>query len=122
MTRFIALVWLLTIACPTGTALALTAQEIILLKQHGVSEETIQMMLASENEARRAAAAGEPAGIRTIARPGGKKAIVYTTGTGHHAAHQEKERIKEAHAWEMLRQLIVDTRSGPSGEGGVTTD
>ena len=93
-----------------ATALALTAEEILLLKQNGVSEKTIQMMLQSEIEARREEAKDDGMGIKTIIRPGGRPAIVYSTGRDDHAQHQAEERLKEARAWEMLQHIIVDTR------------
>ena len=110
-------VTILIIACsllwgmPTA-ADALTAEEVLLLKQNGVSEETIQMMIASEM---RALAAGSSAsqpgmGVATIPRPGGRKAIVYSTGQSDHNTFDAAERLKEERAWEMLRYLIVDTR------------
>ena len=101
------LVWLEP--APSG---ALTVEEILLLKQNGVSEETIQMMLQSEIKAR--SLKNDPAdptmGIQTIARPGGRSAIVYSTGSGGQDARDAQERLKEDRAWEMLRHIIVDTR------------
>jgi hypothetical protein len=91
-------------------ALALTAEEILLLKQNGVSEKTIQMMLQSEIEAQRQCTKDEGMGIRTIIRPGGQPAIVYSTGSDDHQRRKAEERLKEARAWEMLRHIIVDTR------------
>lgn len=91
---------------------ALTAQEVLLLKQNGVSEATIQMMLQSEMQAQsiNAGVASDGMGVRTIVRPGGQAAIVYTTGRGDQDRRTAEERYKEDRAWEMLRHLIVDTR------------
>ncbi|MBC2709992.1 MAG: hypothetical protein HGJ94_02965 [Desulfosarcina sp.] len=89
---------------------ALTVEEILLLKQNGVSEQTIQMMLQSEIQAGQGAAAGEKMGVKTITRPGGKSAIVYSTGSGDWSTRDAEERLKEERAWEMLRHIIVDTR------------
>lgn len=116
MTRRILLFFLCTGFWLGAEAYALTAQEIVLLKRHGVSETTIQMMLASEIAAHQAAAAGEDTTIRTIQRPGGGKAIVYSTGSQRHEAHQAEERRKEDRAWEMLRQIIVDNRTDQNTE------
>lgn len=101
------LVWLVT--APSG---ALTVEEILLLKQNGVSEETIQMMLQNEIQTRslQTSAAGETMGIHTITRPDGRSAIVYSTGSGDHVARDAEARKKEEQAWEMLRHIIVDTR------------
>ncbi|WP_319408500.1 hypothetical protein [uncultured Desulfosarcina sp.] len=91
---------------------ALTANEILQLKQNGVSEETIQMMLQSEMQAQsqKGSSEGETMGIKTITRPGGQPAIVYSTGSGGHDVRDADERLKEEQAWEMLRHVIVDTR------------
>ncbi len=99
--------WL--VPTPSG---ALTVEEILLLKQNGVSEETIQMMLQNEIQARslQNSAAGQTMGIRTITRPNGRSAVVYSTGSGDQDARDAEERLKEEQAWEMLRHIIVDTR------------
>ena len=91
---------------------ALTVEEILLLKQNGVSEETIQMMLQSEIQARslQNSAAGQTLGMQTITRPGGQSAIVYSTGSGDQYDRDAEARLKEEQAWEMLRHIIVDTR------------
>jgi hypothetical protein len=91
---------------------ALTVKEILQLKQNGVSEQTIQMMLQSEMQAqfRNGPAEGQAMGIQTITRPGGTSAIVYSTGSGGQDARDQEERLKEEQAWEMLRHIIVDTR------------
>lgn len=101
------LVWL--VPAPSG---ALTVEEILLLKQNGVSEETIQMMLQSEIRARpqQGGAAGQSMGIRTIARPDGRSTIVYSTGSDAQHARDAEARLREEQAWEMLRHIIVDTR------------
>ena len=91
---------------------ALTVEEILLLKQNGVSEETIQMMMQSEIQARslQNSAAGQTLGMRTITRPDGQSTIVYSTGSGDQYDRDAEERLKEEQAWEMLRHIIVDTR------------
>jgi hypothetical protein len=99
------LVW----ALPAVSA-ALTVEEILLLKQNGISETTIQMMLQSEIEAQRQSAKGDPMGIKTITRPNGQPAIVYSTGGDAHDRQEAEERLKEERAWEMLRHIIIDTR------------
>jgi hypothetical protein len=101
----ICLGWILPLS-----ALALTPDEIILLKQNGVSEKTIQMMLQSEIEAQRQNARKDQMGVKTIIRPGGQPAIIYSTGSDDHDRHRAEERLKEERAWEMLRHIIVDTR------------
>jgi len=109
-TTILLTLWGLLWAMPTWVQ-ALTVEEILLLKQNGVSEATIQLMLHSEMQARtREAATKEAMGIATITRPGGRPAIVYSTGSADQPVRDADERIKERHAWELLRHLIVDTR------------
>jgi len=100
-----------------GSAHALTTEEILLLKQNGVSEYTIQLMLQSEITAAQNAAAGKEMGLKTITRPNGQPAIVYSTGSGDPKPREAEERLKEERAWEMLRGIIVDARGGEEGRG-----
>ena len=95
-----------------ATSGALTVEEILLLKQNGVCEETVQMMLQSEIQARslQSSAVGLTMGIQTITRPGGHSASVYATGSADQDSRSAQERLKEERAWEMLRRIIVDTR------------
>jgi hypothetical protein len=98
------------LGCFPAASQALTVKEILLLKQKGVSEQTIQMMLQSELRAQRSAA-GQKMGVKTITRPDGTKAIVYSTGNGEEDGYSRAERFKEKRAWEMLRNIIVDTHT-----------
>lgn len=107
--RFMLILCCLWWVAPTHSG-ALTMEEILLLKQNGVSEQTIQMMLESEMQAKQGSAAEERMGVRTIARPDGQSAIVYSTGNGNRDARDAEERLKEKQAWEMLPNIIVDTR------------
>jgi hypothetical protein len=120
--RYMLIVCCLFGAVPVDSG-ALTVEEILLLKQNGVSEQTIQMMLHSELQGTRSADSGEEEmGVRTIIRPGGRSAIVYTTGRGGQSTRDAEEHLKEERAWEMLRHLIVDTRKtdirGPRSDAG----
>ncbi|WP_319524468.1 hypothetical protein [uncultured Desulfosarcina sp.] len=101
----------LLLGMPAASA-ALTAEEILLLKENGVSETTIQMMLESEIRAqsRPCETPQKTMGVKTIRRPDGREAIVYTTGRGNRDDKEAQERLKEEQAWEMLRHIIVDTR------------
>jgi hypothetical protein len=101
----------LLLAMPANAA-ALTVEEILLLKQNGVSEQTIQMMLESQKKARSDGSENsrQSMGVKTIIRSDGRGVIVYSTG-GETDGRLEEERLKEERAWEMLRHLIVDTRA-----------
>ena len=111
---------MLFVSCLVGSlsidSRALTVEEILLLKQNGVSEGTIQMMLQSEIQAQQYDAEGKSMGVKTITRPGGQPAIVYTTGNEDQKYRNAEERLREERAWEMLRHIIVDTR-GADGRG-----
>jgi len=89
---------------------ALTAEEIVLLKQNGVSETTIRMMIASEMQAATTAENDRQMGVETISRPNGQPAIIYSTGGNNPTDPYDEARRQEERAWEMLRYLIVDTR------------
>ena len=109
-------IWLIWVVCCLGWSApaissALTVEEILLLKQNGVSEKTIQMMLQSEIQARdrHGSATEETMGIRTIRRPVGGPAIVYSTG-GDGDDRDAEANIREERAWEMLRNIILDTQ------------
>jgi len=90
--------------------MALTVDEILLLKNNGVSEKTIQMMLESEAQAATTGGTAEQPGTQTIVRPNGQTAIIYSTGD-RDIDRSVEERRREDQAWEMLRYLIIDTRN-----------
>lgn len=90
---------------------ALTVDEVLLLKENGVSEKTIQRMIESETRASAAKTKAPPLGIGTIVRPDGHPAIIYSTGSSDKESFNAEERRKEEQAWKMLRRLIVDTRN-----------
>jgi hypothetical protein len=103
----------LLLGCIPALSQALTVKEILQLKQRGISDRTIQMMLQSESRANRSAAS-QKMGVKTITRPDGRTAIVYSTGSDTQDVHSREERLKEKRAWEMLRNIIVDTH--PTGD------
>ena len=96
------------ILIPTA-APALTDEEVRLLRQNGVPETTIRMMRESERRAG-TETSDHSMGVRTITRPNGQPAIVYSTGSSRSTAAEDNARLQEERAWEMLRYLIVDTR------------
>jgi hypothetical protein len=110
--RILPVVFLL-LGCIPALSQALTVKEILQLKQRGISDRTIQMMLQSESRAKRSAAS-QKMGVKTITRPDGRTAIVYSTGSDAQDVHSREERLKEKRAWEMLRNIIVDTH--PTGD------
>lgn len=84
---------------------ALTWEQVIALKRHGVDDRTIQLMIKQEEAARRD---GE-AGVKEIRDAEGKVIIVYSTGSLYEALDdEERERVNKA--WEMLKRIIIDGR------------
>ena len=91
-----------------GNAWALTPEQVIALKNAGVSDQTIQLMIRQEQDA----AAGNLAdfsGRKEVKDKDGKTVIIYSTGrsTGNNRAKEEEQTAK---AWEMLNNIIIDTR------------
>ncbi len=93
----------------TGTAYSLTADEVRALKKAGVSDETIQIMLQQEREAK-VRGPYDQMGVREIRDKEGNTYIVYSTGkpSGSDTSDAEKERVEKA--WRMLQNIIIDRR------------
>jgi len=90
-------------------AAALTAEEVLKLKQAGVSDATIQRML--EQERARGGAGGGP--VRET-----DEAVTYGAGQNvpeKARQHEQRERWKEEKSMEMLKGVILDQRQGPTG-------
>ncbi len=104
-------VMIVVIAClflSIYNAWALTPEQVIALKNAGVSDQTIQLMIRQEQDA----VAGNPAdfsGRKEIKDKDGKTVIIYSTGrpAGNNRAEEEMQTKK---AWEMLNNIIIDTR------------
>jgi hypothetical protein len=99
---------LLVLLVSLSSAWALTPEQVIALKNAGVSDQTIQLMIRQEQDA----LAGNPAdfsGRKEIKDKDGKTAVIYSTGrpAGNNQAKEEKQTEK---AWEMLNNIIIDTR------------
>ena len=99
---------LLSLFLSISNAWALTPEQVIALKNAGVSDQTIQLMIRQEQDA----AAGNPAdfsGRKEIKDKDGKTVIIYSTGrpAGNNQAKEDKQTER---AWEMLNNIIIDTR------------
>ncbi|MFH1626467.1 MAG: hypothetical protein ABID54_15110 [Pseudomonadota bacterium] len=98
---------------------ALTVEEIIKLKKAGVSDETIQMLIRQEQQKKGETKESSPNPYKTMGTwevkdPDGKEATIYTTGSGEDQ-EKDQDRIEEENrekSWEMLRNLVIDERSG----------
>jgi hypothetical protein len=90
-----------------NAAWALTPDEIIALKNAGVSDQTIQMMIRQEQDAA-AGKAGDSQVRKETVDKDGKTVIMYSTGRPSGSDRGQDEQTEKA--WEMLRTIIIDTR------------
>ena len=93
------------------TSFALTVEEVIQLKKEGVSDETIQLMIQHEMQRERLSETETEMGVSRIEDPEGRSATVYSTGPPRNRDDCEmSEREKRERAWDMLDNVIIDTR------------
>jgi hypothetical protein len=100
---------LLSLFLSISNAWALTPDQVIALKNAGVSDQTIQLMIRQEQDA----AVGTPAdfpGRKEIKDKDGKTVIIYSTGRSTRNNREAKEEKQTEKAWEMLNNIIVDPR------------
>ncbi len=92
-------------------AWALTPEQVVTLKNAGVSDQTIQLMIRQEQEGAAASPDDSP-GRKEIKDKDGRAVIIYSTGspTGNSRSREEKQTER---AWEMLRNIIIDNRRTP---------
>jgi hypothetical protein len=102
---------LLLIAFPL-LSFALTVDEVLHLKQEGVSDETIQLMIQQEMQRERLSDPNKNIGVHRVVEPDGKSATIYSTGENERRddCEEETEREKRDKAWEMLHNIVIDTR------------
>ena len=94
-----------------STSFALTVEEVIQLKQEGVSDETIQLMIQYEMQRDQLSEPETEMGVRRVEEPDGRSATVYSTGPSRRRDDCEmSEREKRERAWDMLDNVIIDTR------------
>lgn len=91
---------------------ALTVEEVIQLKKEGVTDKTIQLMIEQEMLRDSLSDPDSNMGVRRVEEPDGKGSTVYSTGTAKDRkdAGEESEWEKREKAWEMLDNVIIDTR------------
>ena len=108
--RFFLVVIILTLLM-ISTSFALTVEEVIQLKQEGVGDETIQLMIQHEMQRGQHSESETKMGVRRVEEPDGKSATVYSTGPSTRRDDCEmSEREKRERAWDMLDNVIIDTR------------
>ncbi|MFB3925555.1 MAG: hypothetical protein ACE14T_05835 [Syntrophales bacterium] len=89
-----------------GYSYALTPDEVIRLKKAGVSDQTIQIMLKQEQEARDRGPC-EQMGTREVKDKEGNTYIIYSTGA---STIDETEKEKVENAWKMLQNMIIEKK------------
>ncbi|MCX7816640.1 MAG: hypothetical protein N2317_03895 [Syntrophales bacterium] len=89
----------------SGDVSALTWEQVVALKKHGVDDRTIQMMIMQEEAARKSAEVG----VCEIRDSEGRVITVYSAGTTYDSmGDEERERLNKA--WEMLKHIIINGR------------
>jgi hypothetical protein len=102
----LAILLLLFIARPPHLGHCLTAEEIAYLKEAGVSNETINLMIEQENERRQQGRTG----IWEVEDDHGHRSTLYRAGSREDPEKKRNEQEKVNRAWEMLQNLVIDTR------------
>ena len=85
---------------------ALTAEEVIHLKEKGVSDKTIQLMIQSETEKKEQVK--KTSGIKEVKTSDNKSEIIYSTGGPANRKIDAEEQRKMDNAWEMLKNLNIE--------------
>jgi hypothetical protein len=97
----------IVLAAPLQQGQCLTPEEIAYLKKADVSDETIQLMIQEENER------GRPSqtGIWEVEDEKGNRSTLYQVGDDEDVYERDRiEQEKVDRAWEMLNNLVIDTR------------
>ena len=113
MKRFMLAAATITLICfLVSSPGALTVEEVIQLKKEGVSDETIQLMIEQEMLRETLSDPDRNMGVRKVEDPDGRGSTIYSTGKAddRQEAEEESEWEKREKAWEMLDNVIIDTR------------
>ncbi len=91
---------------------SLTVEEVIKLKKAGVDNKTIQLMIQQEMQREKLSDPYKNIGVRKIEEPDGRSATIYSTGEYEDRGdyEEESEREKREKAWEMLHNIVIDSR------------
>lgn len=84
---------------------ALTTEEVLLLKEKGVSEKTIQLMIQNEKEKE---TPGTESGISERQLSDKTSEIIYSTGPPSVTKIDTEEQKKMDNAWEMLKNMHIE--------------
>ena len=85
---------------------SLTTEEVIQLKEKGVSDKTIQLMIQSETEKKEHVK--EASGIKEVKTSDNKSEIIYSTGGPSTTKIDAEEQKKMDNAWEILNNLNIE--------------
>jgi hypothetical protein len=89
------------------SALALSSDQVLVLRKAGVSDRTIQLMIEQEREAKQNPY--DTMGTKEITDSDGTRSVIYSTGKSDQTWEaSEKEQVNRA--WEMLQKTIIDGR------------
>jgi hypothetical protein len=88
---------------------ALTPEQVIQLKKAGVSDETIQIMLKQERDAKETNPYDQM-GVREIKDIDGNTVTIYSTGRSMKKDTKAYEDEQVDKAWKMLQHMIMDNR------------
>jgi hypothetical protein len=110
MRRIAGVVIFVVILISLNYSYALTPEQIIRLKQAGVEDKTIQMMIRQEMDAKEKENAADLPGVREVKDGEGNSVVVYSTGKPGGGEACDTEREKADKAWKMLQNMIIDNR------------
>ena len=85
---------------------SLTTEEVIQLKEKGVSDKTIQLMIQSETGEKEQLK--KISGIKEVKTSDNKSEIIYSTGEPSNRKIDAEEQKKMDNAWEMLKKLYIE--------------
>ncbi len=85
---------------------ALTTDEVIRLKEKGVSDKTIQLMIQSETDKKEQD--NTSPGVKEIKTSDKKSEIIYTTGEPSVTKIDAEEQKNMENAWEMLKSMSLE--------------
>jgi hypothetical protein len=99
----------MALACLAAPAWSLSTEDVIRLKQAGVSDEVVQKMIEQENQPREGSGVWET-----------EDYIIYQAAPPRTNANRRHEDWKERRSMSVADKLIIDSR--PAGESGPQID
>lgn len=103
---FLLILSVAVLALPCNGAFSLTTEEVLRLKENGVSDQTIQVMI--QQEAVKKEPDSTSPGVKEIKTTDRKSEIIYSTGEPSTTKIDAEEQEKLDHAWEMLKNMHLE--------------